>query len=29
MCQGSMQKAAEILGITFASLRHRIKKLNL
>jgi two-component system, NtrC family, response regulator PilR len=29
MSQGSKQKAAEILGITFDSMRHRIKKLNL
>jgi two-component system, NtrC family, response regulator PilR len=29
MCQGSKQKAAELLGITFDSMRHRIKKLNL
>jgi hypothetical protein len=29
MCQGSKQKAAELLGITFDSMRHRIKKLNI
>jgi two-component system, NtrC family, response regulator PilR len=29
MCQGSKQKAAELLRITFDSMRHRIKKLNI
>jgi two-component system, NtrC family, response regulator PilR len=29
MCQGSKQKASELLGITFDSMRHRIKKLNI
>jgi two-component system, NtrC family, response regulator PilR len=29
MCQGSKQKAAELLGITLDSMKHRIKKLGL
>jgi two-component system, NtrC family, response regulator PilR len=29
MCNGSKQKASELLGITFDSLKHRMKKLNL
>jgi len=29
MCHGSQQRVAELLGITFDSLRHRMKKLNI